>query len=237
MPAPAVVPWHAVDTVLVDMDGTLLDLHYDNVFWNRLLPERFAAHAALPAELAAQRLASFVETHQHRLEYYCIDAWGRFIGRDLRPWKRELLHLVTWRADARDFLGAVRAGGRRLILATNAHPDVLALKHEVLGVCDHVDDAVTSHALGAPKEADAFWRALFTRFALAPERTLFIDDTDRVLDAAAAAGVGHLRCVTTPDSTAAPRASRHAGIDRFAELFATPGGSMAAEPPPARRPR
>ena len=25
--------WRDIDTVLLDMDGTLLDLHYDNHFW------------------------------------------------------------------------------------------------------------------------------------------------------------------------------------------------------------
>ena len=28
-----------VDTVLLDMDGTLLDLAFDNYFWQKLVPE------------------------------------------------------------------------------------------------------------------------------------------------------------------------------------------------------
>src|SRR5690606_507131 len=27
------LPWNQIDTVLLDMDGTLLDLHFDNHFW------------------------------------------------------------------------------------------------------------------------------------------------------------------------------------------------------------
>ncbi|HNG60363.1 MAG TPA: haloacid dehalogenase, partial [Cellvibrionaceae bacterium] len=37
------IPWQAIDTLLLDMDGTLLDLHYDNYFWLEYLPRAFAA--------------------------------------------------------------------------------------------------------------------------------------------------------------------------------------------------
>ncbi|HBT55971.1 MAG TPA: haloacid dehalogenase, partial [Pseudomonas sp.] len=30
--------WNAIDTVLLDMDGTLLDLHFDNHFWLEHMP-------------------------------------------------------------------------------------------------------------------------------------------------------------------------------------------------------
>ena len=31
--------WQEIDTVLLDMDGTLLDLHYDNYFWLTHIPK------------------------------------------------------------------------------------------------------------------------------------------------------------------------------------------------------
>ena len=36
------LPWSDIDTVLLDMDGTLLDLHFDNHFWLEHLPQRYA---------------------------------------------------------------------------------------------------------------------------------------------------------------------------------------------------
>lgn len=33
--------WKTIDTVLLDMDGTLLDLHFDNHFWLSLVPQEF----------------------------------------------------------------------------------------------------------------------------------------------------------------------------------------------------
>lgn len=33
------IAWQEVDTVLLDMDGTLTDLAFDNYFWQTLVPE------------------------------------------------------------------------------------------------------------------------------------------------------------------------------------------------------
>ncbi|MDH3916294.1 MAG: haloacid dehalogenase, partial [Chromatiales bacterium] len=41
MPETAPYDWSTVDTVLLDMDGTLLDLRFDNYFWQELVPSRY----------------------------------------------------------------------------------------------------------------------------------------------------------------------------------------------------
>jgi putative hydrolase of the HAD superfamily len=41
--AAAAIDWSRIDTVLLDMDGTLLDLRFDNWFWQELIPSRYAA--------------------------------------------------------------------------------------------------------------------------------------------------------------------------------------------------
>ena len=42
------LPWSGIDTILLDMDGTLLDLHYDNHFWQVYVPEKFAEKPGAP---------------------------------------------------------------------------------------------------------------------------------------------------------------------------------------------
>jgi FMN phosphatase YigB (HAD superfamily) len=34
--------WDLIDTILLDMDGTLLDKHFDDYFWEHYVPEIFA---------------------------------------------------------------------------------------------------------------------------------------------------------------------------------------------------
>ena len=41
------IAWQEVDTVLLDMDGTLLDLAFDNYFWQTLVPETWGAARGL----------------------------------------------------------------------------------------------------------------------------------------------------------------------------------------------
>ncbi len=36
------IVWDEINTVLMDMDGTLLDLYFDNHFWQELIPLRYA---------------------------------------------------------------------------------------------------------------------------------------------------------------------------------------------------
>ena len=46
------INWHDIDTVLLDLDGTLLDLHFDNYFWCQHLPLCYARRhgIALPED-------------------------------------------------------------------------------------------------------------------------------------------------------------------------------------------
>ncbi len=50
--------WETVDTVLLDMDGTLLDKHFDDFFWEHYVPEIYAENNDLtPLEARKELLA------------------------------------------------------------------------------------------------------------------------------------------------------------------------------------
>ena len=78
MPA---LPWNAIDTVLLDMDGTLLDLHFDNHFWLQHLPQRYAELHGVSRALADAELLPLFREHAGTLNWYCTDFWSR----ELRP--------------------------------------------------------------------------------------------------------------------------------------------------------
>ena len=44
--------WSKIDTVLLDMDGTLLDLHYDSHFWLNVIPQQHALAKNISFEAA-----------------------------------------------------------------------------------------------------------------------------------------------------------------------------------------
>lgn len=199
------VDWHAVDTVLLDMDGTLLDLHFDNHFWQTHLPRRYAeAHGTDPT-LALQYLQRRFDEVQGTLQWYCLDFWQAELGLDIVALKREVSHLIALRPHTAAFLDALRHSGKTIWLITNAHPNSLALKLEHTPLARWLDRITSSHTLGAAKEDPAFWRALQRLHPFDISRTLFVDDSVAVLAAARHYGIGQLLCITHPDSRAPVR--------------------------------
>jgi hypothetical protein len=140
--------WPNIDTVCLDLDGTLLDQAYDNHIWRDLVPQRFAVAHSLDMHAAYAEIARRFEAVRGTLDWYCIEHWSRNLGIDIGALHREVRSHVAWLPGARDFLVRLRAGGKRLLLLTNSHPIALAVKHEQTGVLDYFDASVSSHEFG-----------------------------------------------------------------------------------------
>lgn len=194
------LPWDAIDHVLLDMDGTLLDLHYDNHFWQVHVPRRYAEIHGVPHDEAHEKLGALYTQHHGTLNWYCLDFWGRELSLDIVSLKEEVLHLIAVRPDVPAFLSALRAAGKQVVMVTNAHPASLDLKMRETGLDTWFDALVSSHSLGLPKEAPAFWERLRERVPFDPARTLFVDDSLPVLASARGYGIAHLRAIDNPDS-------------------------------------
>jgi putative hydrolase of the HAD superfamily len=192
--------WARIDTVMLDMDGTLLDLHFDNHFWREHLPVRYAESRGLSPGQARAELMTRYQRRAGQLEWYCLDFWTRELGLDIRALKAEVAHLIAVRPDVPDFLRRLRDSGLRVVLVTNAHPGSLALKMQVTGLACWFDLQVSSHQVGMPKEAPSFWSALQAIERFDPQRTLFVDDSLPVLDSARAYGIAQLLAIANPDS-------------------------------------
>lgn len=211
--------WSAIDTVLLDMDGTLLDLAYDKRFWEEHLPRRFAASRGVTVEEAQRLMRPIFESTAGTLDWYCINYWSRALALDIAALKRSTRHEIDWLPEAREFLDRVRASGRRLALVTNAHPEILAIKDAHLGVRRHFDAVHSSHDFGVPKEDARFWGRLVEREPFDPTRTLFADDNKAVLGAARDHGIRWLYAVRRPVHRAPARAANgFAGVESLLEL-------------------
>ncbi|SDL26895.1 GMP/IMP nucleotidase [Pseudomonas indica] len=197
--------WRAIDTVLLDMDGTLLDLHFDNHFWLEHLPQRYADHHGISRAMAELELMPLFEAHAGKLTWYCLDFWSAELKLSVRDLKREVAHLIALRPDADRFLAALRKAGKRVVLITNAHRDSLSLKLEKVELAPWFDRLISSHDYGFPKEDQQFWFALQQDFPFDPARSLFIDDSLPILRSARRFGVAHLLAVRQPDSRKGPK--------------------------------
>jgi putative hydrolase of the HAD superfamily len=192
--------WQAIDTVLLDMDGTLLDLRFDNYFWLDLVPERYAAKHGLTLEEAREVLRPMFADRQGTLDWYCTDFWTRALSLDIAGMKREVREHVKFLPGAEQFLRALREKNVRVALVTNAHPDSLKVKATQTGLLNYFDVVFSSHSFGVPKEHPTFWRQLEAALNFDPRRTLFVDDSHSVLRAAQKHGIAHIFAISKPDS-------------------------------------
>lgn len=212
-------PWGEVATVLLDMDGTLLDLNFDNVFFRETVPRAYGRRHGLSREESVRRVMAAYREVAGTLAWYDLDHWSRVLEMDIPLLKREVAHLIAVHPGVMAFLEWVRGSGRGLHLVTNAHAASLALKLARTPIGRYFHRVVSSHEVGHAKEDPAFWPELARRLEFHPASTLLVDDSEPVLSAASGYGIRFLVHCAAPSSTQPPNFSeRFFSIRGFGEL-------------------
>ena len=208
------------DTLMLDMDGTLLDLAFDNYLWMHIVPREFARQNDMSEEQAREQLYATMRKLQGSLDWYCLDYWSDQLGLDIATLHRDANHRIGYLPGAEEFLKQVSAMELRLLLVSNSHGTTLEIKNEVTEVKRFFDEIYLSHDLGHAKEEQPFWESLQDQENFDPQRTMFMDDNLSVLGSARDYGIRHLVAVARPE-TAGP-AREMAGfksVDRVADLL------------------
>ena len=214
------VNWGQIDTVLLDMDGTLLDLHFDNFFWLHHLPRRYAEQRNVHVDQVIAGLYQRMQAKQGTLDWYCTDFWSREFDLDIIQLKNEIGHLIDERPLARVFLETLGRCNKRRILVTNAHRNSVDIKFARTGIDTLLDLVVSSHDYGTPKEDQQFWHKLQTATRFDPARTLFIVDSEAILESAHQFGIAHVLGIEKPDSQKEARVSQgFTMLNSFAQIL------------------
>lgn len=209
-----------IDTVLLDMDGTLLDQHFDNFFWSEHLPLRYSEENNISHDAAKAALNKHIHNQVGSLQWYCLDHWSKLVNMNIPALKREVSHKIKVRPYTEEFLQKLKRQGKKLVLITNSHRAGLDLKLEVTEIDKFLDLVISSHDYQTPKEEADFWHQLQAQESFDPERTLFIDDTPRVLASAQRYGVKYLVCINKPDSQMpAVKSEQFLDIENFDEIM------------------
>lgn len=215
------INWSHVDTVLLDMDGTLLDLAFDNYFWQAYVPMKYAEEKGISKAEGFAKVAQWTGQHYGTLNWYSVSFWSQELGLDVAQLKHELAHQVAVRPGAEQFLQALQQTDKEVLLVTNADPVALDIKMEATALEPYFHALYSSHTFGAAKEHENFWHSLRKQHDFNPEKTLFIDDNAHVLDAAKDYGIQHLASIHQPDSGLPAKTDTlpYFGIRRFAEVL------------------
>jgi HAD superfamily hydrolase (TIGR01509 family) len=214
------VDWKRIETVLLDMDGTLLDLSFDDYLWNDYLPLAYAQHHNVDPIEARRDLSQRFAANQGTLEWYCLDFWTRELQLDVAALERQIADRIQLRPHAEEFLQALVKTDKHRLLTTNAHPKSMSLKMKRSGLEIHFNAIVSSHQFGQPKESQEFWVALQSTYGFDPATTLLIDDNLAVLAAAQRFGIVELRAVHQPSSRSPPVSTgSFTGISSFREIW------------------
>lgn len=211
--------WANISTVLLDMDGTILDLHFDTHFWLTHLPKRLSEQENLTEQQAKAHMLSNYQAVEGTIDWYCIDYWAEKTNLPINELKREVQHLIQLRDDAHDFLVALKQSGRKVVLVTNAHPDSLSLKVERTQLDKYFDVLYSTHEFGVTKESQRLWQRLQEKEGFDNKTTLFVDDSLPILASAQTYGIEHLLAVANPDSKQPSRSIKdYPAIEDFRTL-------------------
>jgi len=214
------INWTEIDTVLLDMDGTLLDRHFDDHFWLEHVPKRYAADRNIPLGEAKDLLYGLFRSQENTLNWTDLDYWSDRLGLDIPLLKVEVDHLIAVHPFVVEFLLFLKHHGKGIYLVTNAHSKTLALKMRKTRLGPYFDGIVSAHDLGLPKEDPQFWERLKGRVPYEPGRTLLGEDSEINLSTAAAYGIGYLVYVSRFSSSIIPKASkRFSSIHYFDQLI------------------
>ena len=193
-------PWSAIDTIMFDMDGTLLDLHFDNYFWQILVPKIYSDTHQVSLNEAEDFIVKKYEEVHGTLDWYCLDYWQEELALDITALKNSIKHKIQIRPNVEQVLQALQSSDKNILLITNAHPSSLELKMKHTGISNYFHRMISSHTLRLAKENHGFWEALKDMEHYNPETTVLFDDSLPVLRQAAREKIKYLFGTSKPDS-------------------------------------
>lgn len=218
------VDWNDIDTVLLDMDGTLLDRHFDDHFWLEHVPKRYAEKFGRPHDVSREMLHGLFRSQENTLNWTNLDYWSERLDLDIPLLKREVDHLIAVHPFVVEFLLYLKQHDKKILLVTNAYSKTLQLKMEKTRLGPYFAGIISAHDLGLPKEDFGFWAKLREKTPYDPERTLLGEDSEANLATAAAYGIRYLIYVSRFSSSVTPQASaRFSSIHYFSQLIPPAG--------------
>ena len=214
------IDWTKIDEILLDLDGTLLDLNFDLHFWLEYLPIIYSEKHKIRIEDAKNTLLKMLDAEIGTLNWYCLDFWRNKLDLDIVQLKRNVSHLIQVHPNVDEFLTQAKLINKKIYLVTNAHRKTIKLKMQATKIEHYFDDIISSHDFGFAKQEQHFWHELTRNIGLIKERAIFFDDSKDVLHAARKFNIGQIIAISKPSSKLdAKEVSGFINIENFSQVM------------------
>ena len=194
------VNWNKIESILLDLDGTLLDLNFDLHFWLEYIPKVYSEKHNISFQDAKKIIVSRIESQEGKLTWYCLDFWGENLELDIMKLKKDISYLIQVHKHVLDFLNAAKKNKKQIFLVTNAHRKGIDLKMEASGLQSYLDKIISSHDFGSPKQDQKFWIELANTIDFDKDRSIFFDDSLDVLEAASKFNIKNIVAINKPST-------------------------------------
>jgi len=219
--------WQDIETVLLDMDGTLLDKHYDDYFWEQYVPEVYSQKEGISIPRARQVLLEKYRSREGTLDWTSLDYWSEQLDLDIPALKLQVEHLIQVHPYVVEFLEYCRKIEKKLYLVTNAHNKTLDIKMNKTALRGHFDRIVCAEEVGVAKEDPVFWEGLREIIPYRRAATMLAEDTAKILHSAKEYGIAYLVYVARPSSSkGVSHENDFISIEYFNELMESGAGNV-----------
>lgn len=188
----AAINWDKIDTVLLDMDGTLIDQHHEDVFWGTMVPEAYARKHGISVKEAEGIVFGKYDAKKCHLDWGNIDAWEKDLGMKLWKMRRRIKPFIRLHPHTARFLRFLKRRGKKVYLVSSAPRSAIdfELAHTKIG--KYFDGIYTQTDIGKSKHDGLFWKRLQRKLKFDRHRTLLAEDNEGIARAAKKFGMKYV---------------------------------------------
>ena len=192
--------WNSIETFFLDMDGTLLDLAYDNYFWHEHIPNLYAKKNSITYKKAKKKIEIMYKNKKNTIEWYSLDYWSEILEINLKTELFNTKNKIKIFPGSIEFLRKLKEQKIKIILLTNCPRQMLNIKLTQTKLWGFFDKIISSEDYGFAKETNEFWYNLKKNIVFKIDSSVFIDDNQNVLDFSYKNGIKNIFCINVPDS-------------------------------------
>ena len=193
--------WDSIETFFLDMDGTILDLAFDNYFWHDHIPRLYSKKNKISFNKAKIEFEEKYKKKRNTIEWYSLKFWSNELDINLDNELVKTKNRIKIFPGVYNFLNKLKSHKINIVLITNCPREMLNVKFTQAKLWGYFNIIISSEDFGYPKEADEFWKLLEKKFFFDKNKTIFIDDNVNVLECASKYGINHIFGICCPDSS------------------------------------